>query len=278
MLSDGQEVGSTISRESAVDALQSSQIRTYPVGLQSYPLMPANLETSPRRRGTYAEAAVVEGPRRHLQRARLPILDEDLVRYRSAAAPGEKRGGRDRNRRRVCDRLVRHASDRYRRAFEKSLWDRIIQSWLLIPLVVFGVLALAVYAIRSLLASRSTSRFRARLGTFVDMDPEERARRRRREVAELLALGPDRRSRIDWRPLQGVADDLEVADVRMPLELCLPGPALGMLVLVVLSGSSIGPVWVLSRAGGSVRRSHGGQAARDCDPAGVRRPAPRTWR
>lgn len=246
MLSDGQEVGSTISRESAVDALQSSQIRTYTVGLQSYAFDAGYLEDlAEETGGTYAEAASskeLEGIYRALG---YRFSNEYLVRYRSAAAPGESVdveiaiGDASATVSYVTPRIGTGGP------FEKSLWDRIIQSWLLIPLVVFAVLALAAYAIRSLLASRSTRRFRARLGTFVDMDPEERARRRRREVAELLALAPDRRSRIDWRPLQGVADDLEVADVRTPLGTLLAWTVLGMLVLGVLAGVVIGPVWVL---------------------------------
>jgi tight adherence protein B len=246
LLSDGQEVGSTVTRESALERLQGSGTRVYTVGLQSYAFDAGYLEDlAEETSGTYAEAASSDALAGIYDALGYRFSNEYLVRYRSAAGPGEDVDvaiaidGASQTISYVTPRIGSGGP------FSKSIWDRIIQSWLVIPLVVLLVLALVIYAVRSLLSTRATRRFRARLSEFVDMDPEERARRRRREVAELLAFGSDRGARIEWRPLRGLVADMDVGGVGTPLGTVLAFTVLGMLVLGVLGGFLIGPLWVL---------------------------------
>jgi tight adherence protein B len=246
MLSDGQEVGSTVSREVALDQLKSAQIRTYTIGLRSYAFDDAYLrDLAEETGGTYAEATSSAELERIYDELGYEFSNEYLVRYRSAAGPGEEVevaiaiGDQSQTLSYVTPQIVPGGP------LERSVWDRIIQSWILIPLVVLAVLALAVTAVRSLLNARSTRRFRTRLSEFVDMDPEERARRRRREVAEILALGTDRGSRIDIQPLRGLAEDLDVTESRISVPSLLTWTTIGTLVVAILAGTLIGPVWLL---------------------------------
>jgi tight adherence protein B len=246
MLSDGQEVGSTVSRDAALDQLTSSNIRTFTVGLKSYAYDEGYLQTlAEETGGRYARAATPRELERIYDALGYEFSNEYLVRYRSAAGPGED-----------VDVAIAIGDDSQTLSYitpqivpggplERSVWDRVIQSWLLIPLVVLSVLALAVYAVRSLLNSRSTRRFRARLSEFVDMDPEERALRRRREVAEILALSTDRRSRIDIQPLRGLAEDLDVTESRISVASLLTWTTVATLVVALLTAALIGPVWLL---------------------------------
>jgi tight adherence protein B len=246
LLSDGQEVGSTVTRESALERLEGSGTRAYTVGLQSYAFDAGYLkELAEETGGTYAEAASSDALAGIYDALGYRFSNEYLVRYRSPAGPGEDVdvevaiGDTSQTISYVTPRIGTGGP------FSRSVWDRIIQSWLVVPLVVLSVVALAVYAIRSFLNARATRRLRARLSEFVDMDPEERARRRRLEVAELLAMTPDRASRIEWQPLRGLAGDMDVGGIRTPLGTVLAFTLLGMLLLGILAGVLIGPVWVL---------------------------------
>lgn len=246
MLSDGQEVGSTVSREVALDQLKSAQIRTYTIGLKSYAFDDGYLkDLAEETGGEYAPATSSAELERIYDDLGYEFSNEYLVRYRSPAGPGEDVevaiaiGDDSQTLSYITPQIVPGGP------LERSVWDRVIQSWLLIPLVVLSVLALAVYAVRSLLDSRSTRRFRARLSEFVDMDPEERARRRRREVAEILALGTDRGSRNDIQPLRGLAEDLDVTESRISAGSLVAWTTVATLVVALLAAALIAPVWAL---------------------------------
>jgi tight adherence protein B len=246
LLSDGQEVGSTVTRESALERLDGSGTRVYTVGLQSYAFDAGYLEDlAEETGGTYAEAASSDALAGIYDALGYRFSNEYLVRYRSPAGPGEDVGVEivigD------ASQTISYVTPRIGTGgpFSKSIWDRIIQSWLVVPLIVLSVLALAVYAVRSLLKTRATRRLRARLSEFVDIDPEERARRRRREVAELLAIAPDRASRIKWQPLRGLVAEMDVAGIRTPLGALLACTLVGTLLIAVLGGVLIGPIWLL---------------------------------
>jgi tight adherence protein B len=246
LLSDGQEVGSTVTRESALERLEGTGTRVYSVGLQSYAFDAGYLEElAEETGGTYAEAASSDALAGIYDALGYRFANEYLVRYRSPAGPGEDVdveiaiGDTSQTISYVTPRIGSGGP------FSKSIWDRIIQSWLVVPLIVLCVLALVIYAVRSFLNTRATRRFRARLSEFVDMDPEERARRRRTEVAELLAIGPDRASRINWQPLRRLAADMDISGIRTPLGTVLGFTLLGMLLLGILAAVLLGPLWIL---------------------------------
>jgi tight adherence protein B len=246
LLSDGQEVGSTVSRDVALERLRNTGIRVYTVGLKSKAFDAGYLEDlADETGGTFAEAASSEKLAGIYDKLGYRFSNEYLLRYRSPAGPGEEVnveiaiGGVSQSIAYVTPRTGSGGP------FEKSIWDRFIQSWLVIPIVVLTVLALAVYAISSVLNARSTHRFRARLSEFVDIDAEERARLRRREVAELLALGSERAARIEWQPLRGFAEDVDVGGMRTPPATLLAWTAVGTLLVAVLAGALIGPFWLL---------------------------------
>src|SRR6185503_13239501 len=99
--------------------------------------------------------------------------------------------------------------------YEPALRDRLLQSWLLIPLVVGLMLALAVFTIRSLWSLRSNKALVARLGDFVTLPAEEQARERRKEVDALLAAVSQQKQKkrsMSW--MSGFAGDVDVAQIK----------------------------------------------------------------
>ena len=115
MLSDGQEVGSTVSREVALDQLKSAQIRTYTIGLKSYAFDEGYLrDLADETGGEYAEATSSAELETDLRRPRLRVLERVHRPLPLAGRAWRGRRRRDRHRRRVADALVHHAADRSR--------------------------------------------------------------------------------------------------------------------------------------------------------------------
>lgn len=246
MLSDGQEVRSTVPREVALGRLKQGRIRVFTVGLQSYAFDAGYLEElSAQTNGTYAEASASRELAGIYSALGFRLSNEYILRYRSAAGPKERVEVSVQ----IGDAAQTLAyvtpSTGSGGPYERSLKSRVIQSWLLVPLVVFLVVALLAYTVRSLFWLRSNRRFQTRLGEFVELEHEERARQRRREVAELLALAPDKSRWTAWRPLRAYADDLAVSRMRVQFTTLLFWSVLVGLLLAVVAGVAVGTPAVL---------------------------------
>jgi tight adherence protein B len=241
LLSDGQEVRSTVPREVALGRLKQGRIRVFTVGLQSYAFDAGYLkELSAQTNGTYAEASSSKELAGIYSALGFRLSNEYILRYRSSAGPKERVD---------VSIQIGEASRSYSYVtpatgsggpYERSLKDRVIQSWLLVPFVVFVVVALFAFAVRSLFWVRSNQRFQTRLGQYVELEHEERARRRRQEVAELLALAPDKVRWSDWQPLRRYAEDVAVARMRVRFGRLLFWSIFGGLLLAAVAGVAIG--------------------------------------
>ncbi len=133
--------------------------------------------------------------------------------------------------------------------YQPSFRDDLLQSWLLIPLVVFLVLALIALAIRSFWSLRNNKRLVQRLGDFVTLPAEENAAQRRKEVDVLLAAaGQDKQRRRNWRWMDGFSEDVDVAQIKRDPQRMVFMSVLAGLVVAVLGAVAISPFWVDSRS------------------------------
>ena len=246
LLTDGDDVGSNTSLDSALAQLNAQKIRVYTVGIQSPDFTPDDLQKiADKTGGTYAAASSPEALTKIYDDLGFQLGNEYLLRYRSNARPDQKV---DVN---VAVKGVEPVSFSYTSPstgtaapYKPALRDRLLQSWLLIPLVVGFMLALVVFTVRSLWSLRSNRALVARLGEFVTLPAEERATERRKEVDLLLAAASDKKKRQrSFRWLEGFSEDVDVAQIdRDPSKMVWISVILG-LVLGVLAGVFLSPIW-----------------------------------
>ena len=169
----------------------------YTVGIQSPDFTSDDLQKiADETGGTYASATSPEALTKIYDELGFQLGNEYLLRYRSTrpARPGRRRLG-DRAGHEPVTFAYTIASTGTAAPYEPALRDRLLQSWLLIPLVVGLILALVVFTIRSLWSLRSNKALVARLGEFVTLPAEEQAAARRKEVDVLLAAASNEKKR-----------------------------------------------------------------------------------
>ena len=194
LLTDGDDVGSTTSLDSALAQLDAQKIRVFTVGIQSPDFTSDDLQKiADETGGTYAAATSPEALTKIYDELGFQLGNEYLLRYRSTAQPDQNVDVA------VAVKGIEPVSFAYTipstgtaAPYQPPLRDRLLQSWLLIPLVVGLVLALVVFTIRSLWSLRSNKALVARLGDFVTLPAEEQAAARRKEVDVLLAAASRR--------------------------------------------------------------------------------------
>jgi tight adherence protein B len=246
LLTDGDDVGSTTSLDSALAQLNAQKIRVYTVGIESPDFTPDDLQKiADKTGGTYAAATSPEALTKIYDDLGFQLGNEYLLRYRSTARPDQKVDVK------VAVSGVEPVSFAYTSPstgtaapYKPALRDRLLQSWVLIPLVVGLMLALAVFTIRSIWSLRSNRALVARLGEFVTLPAEERAAERRKEVDVLLAAASDRKKRQrSFRWLEGFSEDVDVAQIEHdPSRMVWLSVLLG-LVLGALAGVLLAPFW-----------------------------------
>jgi tight adherence protein B len=246
LLSDGDDVGSATSLDAALQQLEGQKIRVFTVGIESPDFTPDDLEKiADKTGGSFASASSPESLTKVYDELGFQLGNEYLLRYRSAARPDEKVDVD------VAVQGVEPVSFSYTSPstgtaapFEPAFRDQLLQSWLLLPLIVALVLALAVFTVRSLWSLRSNKALVARLGEFVTLPAEERATARRKEVDMLLAaVGEKKQRRRNWRWLEGFTEDVDVAQIeRDPAKMVWTSVFAG-LVLGVLAGVLVSPFW-----------------------------------
>jgi len=248
LLTDGDDVGSTTTLDSALQQLQAQKIRVFTVGIESPDFTADDLQAiADKTGGTYAAATSPSALTKIYDELGFELGNEYLLRYRSDARPDEN----------VEVRIaVTHAppitfsyqspssgtSGPYRPAFR----DRLLQSWFLIPLVAALMLGLLVFAVRSLWSLRSNQALVARLGEFVTLPTEEKAKQRRHEVDVLLAsVGNQKQRRRNIRWMEGFAEDVDVAQIRHDPAHMVWVAGFGGLALAVIGASLVGPFWAI---------------------------------
>jgi tight adherence protein B len=249
LLSDGDDVGSFTTLESALTQLGEQKIRVFTIGIASPDFLPDDLERIANSTGgTYAEAAQPESLTRIYDELGFKLGNEYLLRYRSPASPDQNVDVQ------VTLKGVEPVSFSYHSPstgttgpYKPAFRDRLFQSWLLIPFIVALVLGLGLYTVRALWSLRSNRALVARLGEFVTLPADEQASERRKEVDALLAAVVERKGRKrNWRWLEGFSDDVDVAQIKYdPRKMVWTSIFVG-LAIAVLGGVLFSPLWAFA--------------------------------
>ena len=157
LLSDGDDVGSVTSLDAALSQLDAQKIRVYTVGIESPDFKAEDLQKiADDTGGTYAAASSPEALTKIYDALGFQLSNEYLLRYRSTAQPDQNVDVA------VAVKGTEPVSFAYQSPatgtaapYQPAFRDKLFQSWLLIPLIVVLVLALAVFTIRSLWSLRS---------------------------------------------------------------------------------------------------------------------------
>ena len=238
LLSDGDDVGSATSLDSALQQLDAQNVRVYSVGIESGAFTSEDLERIAGETGGEYAAAGSSGDLTEIyDELGFKLGNEYLVRYRSAAQPDQ-----DVDVSIAVDGVAEPVSFSYTSPstgtaapYKPAFSDKLMQSWVLLPLLVALVLGLAFVAIRFLWNLRSNKALVARLGEFVTLPAEERAAERRKEVDHLLAAAAGQKQRRrSFRLIEGFEEDVDVGQVNHD--------ARRMLLLAVVVGLLLGAI------------------------------------
>jgi tight adherence protein B len=247
VLSDGDDVGSGTTLDSALQQLEAQNIRVYTVGIESPAFTAEDLETiAGDTGGTYAAASSPDQLTAIYDELGFRLNNEYLVRYRSRANPDKKIDVTV-----AVDGVAEPVSFSYTSPstgtaspYKPAFTDQLMQSWILLPLLVLLVLGLLVLAVRFMLNLRTNKALVSRLGEFVTLGSEQKAAERRKEVDALLAnAAGQKQQKRSFRWIEGFEEDCDVGqfdhDPRRTLLLAvLIGLVLGTLVGVLFS-----PLW-----------------------------------
>ena len=248
LLTDGDDVGSTTSLDSAIGQLTAEKIRVYTVGIASPDFTPDDLQKiADETGGTYAAATSPQALTKIYDDLGFQLGNEYLLRYRSTAQPDQTVDVK------VAVSGVEPVSFAYTSPstgtaapYKPALRDRLLQSWLLIPLLVGLMIALVVFMVRSLWSLRSNKALVARLGEFVTLPAEEQATRRRQEVNELLAaVGKQNKQKLNLRWMEGFAEDVDVAQINHNPSRMVWTSVLAGLLIAVFAGVLFSPFWIV---------------------------------
>jgi tight adherence protein B len=248
VLSDGDDVGSVTTPDAAISQLQDQKIRVFTVGIESPDFTAEDLQKlADSTGGTYASASSAEALTKIYDQLGFALGNEYLLRYKSAAGPGQDIS---------VDVAVKGAepvsfaytspSSGTSGPYQPSFRDDLMQSWFLVPLLVFLILALLAFAGRSLWSLRNNKRLVQRLGEFVTLPAEENAAQRRKEVDELLAtVGQQKSKRRNWRWMEGFAEDVDVAQIKRDPSMMVWASILIGLVVALVGAVAIAPFWAI---------------------------------
>jgi tight adherence protein B len=248
LLSDGDDVGSVTSLDSALAQLDAQRIRVFTIGIESPDFVPDDLERiADDTGGSFALADSPSALTKIYDELGFQLSNEYLLRYRSTAQPDENVNVE------VAVVDAEPVSFSYTSPstgtaapYKPAFRDELLQSWLLIPFVVALVVGLAFFTIRALLSLRTNRRLVARLGDFVSLPAEERATERRKEVDMLLAaVGQEKKRKRSWRWMEGFSDDVDVAQIEHDPSRMVWLSLFAGLLLAVVAGALLGPIWIV---------------------------------
>ena len=246
LLSDGDDVGSGTTLGSALDQLKEQRIRVFTIGIESEDFTPADLEQiAAETGGTYAAASSPDALTKIYDELGFRLGNEFLLRYQSDANPGDDVNVQ------VAVTGLEPVSFSYTTPtsgnaapYKPAFRDEFLQSWYLLPLVVFGVIGLAALALMQLLSLRNNKAFVQRMGDFVTLPAEERATERRKEVDALLAsVGHEQKSTRNFRWLEGFSEDVDVAQIDKDPSTMLWASVIAGLILGAIGATLLSPFW-----------------------------------
>jgi tight adherence protein B len=249
LLSDGEDVGSVTSLDGALSQLAGQKIRVFTVGIKSSAFDPGDLQAiADKTGGTYAAASSPAALGKIYDQLGAELGNEYLLRYKSGARPGQGvdvkvavQGSAE-----PVSFSYDSPSAGTAAPYKPAFRDKFLQSWLLIPLVVAFVVGLIALAFRSFWTLRSNKELVSRLGEFVTLPEEEKAKARRKEVDDLLAVvGQQRQRRRNWRWLEGFSEDVDVAQIDHDPSVMIWASVFAGLLLGVIGGVAFGTFWIV---------------------------------
>jgi tight adherence protein B len=247
LLSDGDDVGSGTSLDSALQQLQAQNIRVYTVGIESPAFTSDDLQRiADDTGGEYAAATSPEQLTEIYDQLGFRLGNEYLVRYRSGAQPDQNVDVSI-----AVDGVAEPVSFAYTSPntgtaapYEPAFKDQLLQSWVLLPLLVALVLGLLFLAIRFFWNLRTNKALVARLGEFVTLGSEERATERRKEVDLLLAAAAgQKQKKRSFRWIEGFEEDVDVGQLNRDARRLLVFAVLLGLVLGAVVAVLFAPLW-----------------------------------
>ncbi len=248
LLSDGDDVGSVTTIDSALSQLKDQKVRVFTVGIPSADFAPDDLQRIANETGgTYAAADSPAALTKIYDQLGFELGNEYLLRYKSGARPGQDVGVQ------VAVVGAEPVSFSYESPstgtaapYKPAFRDELMQSWLVIPLLIVLIVGLLALAVRSFWSLRSNKQLVKRLGGYVTLPEEERAAERRKEVDLLLAaVGQQKHRKRNWRWMEGFAEDVDVAQIQGDPTRMMLFAVLGGLVLGVVAGVALGPFWLV---------------------------------
>ena len=248
LLTDGDDVGSNTTLDSALAQLNAQKIRVFTVGIQSPDFKADDLEKiADSTGGSYAAATSPDALTKIYDELGFQLANEYLLRYRSTAQPDENVDVQ------IAVVGTEPVSFSYQSPstgtaapYKPAFRDKLLQSWLLIPVVVILMLALIVFTLRSLWSLRTNKALVARLGEFVTLPVEEQASERRKEVDALLAaVGQQKQRKRNLRWMAGFAEDVDVAQIKHDPSRMVWLSVLAGLLLALIGGALISPFWIV---------------------------------
>jgi tight adherence protein B len=221
----------------------------FTVGIKSPSFEPDDLqEIAHQTGGTYAIASSPNALTRIYDQLGAELGKEYLIGYKSVAGPGRSVDVNVALEGAPTPVAFSYDSPSAGTAapYKPSFRDELLQSWLLIPLVVLVVVGLAALSLRSMWSLRANKELISRLGEFVTLPDEEKAKERRKEVDTLLlAVGQDRQRQRNFRWLEGFSEDVDVAQIeRDPSKMIWVSAGAGLL-LAVVAGALMGTFWIV---------------------------------
>jgi tight adherence protein B len=194
LLSDGRDVGSTVTEAAALDAARKARVRVFSVGLRSPAFTPGTLQKlADGTGGTFTVASSAADLESIYSDLSVAISNEYLISYRSLSGPAQKVFVSV-----TVPGFTGAAVSSYTSpglpldaTTSRTWWDRFIQSTaaeLIVVLLAVLLVGLAVF----LFLRRRDRRFERRLARFVTLTPEEQAAIRKSDVSEALEEKPKR--------------------------------------------------------------------------------------
>ncbi len=248
LVSDGADVGSVTSKQTAIEALAREKIRVFAIGVDGPNYRRSDLESVAKAtEGSFALAGSKAALGGIYDKLGSRLSNEFLLRYRSSAEPGT-----DVKVAVSVNGLAGPATVSYTTPsigsaipYQPRLVDRLLQSGLMMVLVVLLVVALAAYSVTKFFEYRRNQQLRRRLSAYVSLDEADAAERKKRVEGLLNQSGAANLRFRDWDWAARLEVDLELAHIRRtPQGIVFVTVFLTLLVAIVCA-AFFAPFWAL---------------------------------
>ncbi len=247
LLSDGKDVGSTIDQATAIAAARDAKARVFAVGLRSRQYSSDALTAiASGTSGTYAEASGAAALKQVYSDLGYTLSNEYLLKYRSLAGP---------NVRIRVTVQVRGIPGTARAAYTSnplpasaptrglSTWDQIVRSTVTLIVIILLIVSMIGFAVFRLVYRRDRKLMR-RIGQFVTLPEDDKAKQRQADVTAMLSSEERRTYSGRFGRVERLEAEIAIAGIETPLATIalltgVGGLIFGVIVAIVL-GSPVG--------------------------------------